>query len=198
MSTQRINGRIAARGTAAGVQRSPARRWPRRPSRSTAPGPRSPTRSTRSGSASTTSCNRRSRSTTSRIGSGGGHPADPAADGVLRRDRRAHDAGPAAGCARQDPALSHGSRRRRPRLQHPRRQAGAEVHGPGARRHHPRQDHEVERPGDRQAERRRHAARHRHRRRAPLGRLGHDLHLGRLPVEGLAGISEDGRRRRRR
>ncbi len=38
------------------------------------------------------------------------------------------------------------------------------------------------------------AARHRHRRRAPLRRLGHDLHLGRLPVEGLGRVSQDGRR----
>ena len=90
------------------------------------------------------------------------------------------------------------ARRRRPRLQHPRRQAGAEVHRTGAGRHHARQDHEMERPRDRDAERRRHAARHRHRRRAPLGRLRHDLHLGRLPVEGVAGVSEDGRRRARR
>ena len=35
---------------------------------------------------------------------------------------------------------------------------------------------------------------HRHRRRAPVGRLRHDLHLGRLPVEGLAGVPQDGRR----
>ena len=42
------------------------------------------------------------------------------------------------------------------------------------------------------------AAGHRHHRRAPLRRLGHDLHLGRLPGEGLAGVEEDGRRRRRR
>ena len=34
------------------------------------------------------------------------------------------------------------------------------------------------------------AARHRHHRRAPLRRLGHDLHLGRLPGEGLAGVQD--------
>ena len=66
--------------------------------------------------------------------------------------------------------------------------------GPGARRHLPRQDHEVERSGDREAEPGRQAAGHRHHRRAPLGRLGHDLHLGRLPVEGLAGVEDEGRR----
>ncbi len=73
--------------------------------------------------------------------------------------------------------------------------AGAEVHRPGARRHLPRQDHEVERPGDRQAERRRDAAGHRHRRRAPLGRIGHDLYLGRLSCRRSRRNSEDGRRR---
>ena len=50
--------------------------------------------------------------------------------------------------------------------------------GPGAGRHLPRQDHQVERPGDREAESRRDPAGHRHHRRAPLGRLRHDLHLG--------------------
>ena len=39
--------------------------------------------------------------------------------------------------------------------------------GRGARRHLPRQDHEVERPGDREAERRREPAGDRHHRRAP-------------------------------
>ncbi len=68
-----------------------------------------------------------------------------------------------------------------------------EVHRPAAGRHLPWQGHQVERPGDRQGECRRQAARHRHRRRAPLRRLGHDLHLRRLPGEGLAGVEEQGR-----
>ena len=38
----------------------------------------------------------------------------------------------------------------------------------------------------------------RHHRRAPLRRLGHDLHLGRLPGEGVAGVEDEGRRRHRR
>ena len=50
-------------------------------------------------------------------------------------------------------------------------------------------------PGDCEAQRRRHAAGHRHHRRAPLGRLRHDLHLGRLPGEGVAGVEEERRRR---
>ena len=40
-----------------------------------------------------------------------------------------------------------------------------------------------------------HAAGDRHHRRAPLRRLGHDLHLGGLPVEGVAGVEDEGRRR---
>ena len=74
----------------------------------------------------------------------------------------------------------------------------AEVHRAGARRHLPRQDHEVERPGDREAEPGRDAAGDRHHRRASLRRLRHDLHLGRLPGEGLAGVEDEGRRRDRR
>ncbi len=132
------------------------------------------------------------------IGSGGGIRQLIEPDGLLRRHRRPDDRRAAAGRARPDPAPADRARRRRAGLQHPGRQAGAEVHGPGPGRHLPRQDHEVERPGDRQAEPRRLAARHRHRRRAPLGRLGHDLHLGRLPLEGVAGVAEDRRRRRRR
>ena len=74
----------------------------------------------------------------------------------------------------------------------------AEVHGPGAGRHLPRQDQEVERSGDREGQSRREAAGDRHRRRASVRRLGHDLHLRGLPVEGLAGVQEQGRRRTRR
>ena len=73
--------------------------------------------------------------------------------------------------------------------------AAAQVHGPAAGRHLPRQDHEVERPGDREGQSGRDPARHDHHRRAPLGRQRHDLHLGRLPGQGLAGVEEEGRRR---
>ena len=88
-----------------------------------------------------------------------------------------------------------GARRRRPGLQSAERHRRAEVQRAGARRHLPRQDHEVERSGDREAERRRHAAGHRHHRRASRRRLRHDLHLGRLSVEAVAGVEEQGRRR---
>ena len=97
----------------------------------------------------------------------------------------------AGGRARKDPALPHRARRRRPGLQHPRCQAGTEVHGSSARRHHDGQDHEVERCRDRQAEPRCRAPGVGHRRGSPIGRLRYDLYLGRLPVEGLAGVPED-------
>ena len=48
----------------------------------------------------------------------------------------------------------------------------------------PRQDHEVERSGDRGEQRRRDAAGHGHPRRPPLGRLGHDQRLHHLPRHG--------------
>ena len=66
----------------------------------------------------------------------------------------------------------------------------AEVHRPGARRHLPRQDHQVERSRDREAEPRRQPAGDRHHGRASLRRLGHDLHLGGLPGEGLARVED--------
>ena len=47
------------------------------------------------------------------------HPADHQPDGVLRRHRRPDDQRPAAGGARQDPALPDRARRRRAGLQHP-------------------------------------------------------------------------------
>ncbi len=52
-----------------------------------------------------------------------------------------------------------GAWRRRPGLQSPGVTAELKFSGPAARRHLPREDHQVERPGDRQAERRRHPAR---------------------------------------
>ena len=72
----------------------------------------------------------------------------------------------------------------------------AEVHRPAARRHLPRQGDEVERSGDRQSERGRLAAQHRHRRRPPIGRFRHDLHLRRLPGQGVARVEDQGRRQR--
>ena len=118
------------------------------------------------------------------------HPADHQPDGVLRRHRRSDDRRAVEVGARADPAPADGARRGRAGLQHPGRDRGVEVHGTGARRHLSRQDQEVERPGDREAEPRREAAGHRHHGRPPLGRLGHDLHLRGLPLEGLARLQD--------
>ena len=52
--------------------------------------------------------------------------------------------------------------------------------------HLPRQDHEMGRSGDRQAESRREAAVAGDRRRPSLGRLGHDLQLHQLSLEGVS------------
>ena len=49
--------------------------------------------------------------------------------------------------------------------------------------------------GDCEAEPRRQAARDRHHGGASLGRIRNDLHLGRLPVEGVTRMEEQGRRR---
>ena len=69
-----------------------------------------------------------------------------------------------------------------------------EVHGPGARRHLPRQDQEVEREADRRSQSGHQAARRADHGRAPLRRLGHDVHLDRLSVEGEPGMEAEGRR----
>ena len=123
------------------------------------------------------------------------HPPDHQRHGVLRRHRRPDDQRPAAGRAGEDPALPDGARRRRAGLQHPERERRAEVHRSGARRHLPRQDHQVERSGDREAEPRREPAGDRHHGRPSIRRLGHDLHLGGLPGQGVARVEEQGRRR---
>jgi phosphate transport system substrate-binding protein len=56
------------------------------------------------------------------------------------------------------------------------------------------QGHEVERRGRRRREPRRQPSRRGHHRRAPLRRLRHLVHLGRLPGQGLAGVEQEGRR----
>ena len=94
-----------------------------------------------------TSCIRTSGSTTSRL--------DPAAasgrsraDGVLRRDRRPDDQRAAAGGAgRRSCTCRPFSVPCVPVYNMPGRERRAEVHRGRARRHLPRQDHQVERPG---------------------------------------------------
>ena len=123
------------------------------------------------------------------------HPAGHERDRLLRRDRRSDDRRSTEGGARTDSALPDRARRRCPRLQYSWRERRAEVHRSGAGRHLPRQDHEVERSGDREAQPGRDAAGDRHRRGAPRRWFGDDLHLGRLPGEGLARVEDQGRRR---
>ena len=60
--------------------------------------------------------------------------------------------------------------------------------GADARQYLPGQDHQVERPGDREAQSERQAAGHGNRRRPPLGWFRHDVHLDRLPVQDQPGV----------
>ncbi len=121
------------------------------------------------------------------------HPADPRQDGRLRclrhaaRRRRARQGRPGP--------VPDRDRRRRPGRQHQGHRARTDqADGPGARRHLPRQDHEVERcradgpqPG-RCASRRGDLA------GAPRRRLGNVVHLHQLPVEGERRLEGQGRR----
>ena len=61
------------------------------------------------------------------------------------------------------------------------------------RRHLPRHDQEVERSGDRREQQRRDPAGHRHPRRPPVRRLGHDERLHDLPRYGLDRLARQGR-----
>ena len=70
----------------------------------------------------------------------------------------------------------------------------AEADRPRARRHLPRQDQEVERQGDRRAQSGVKLPDETDHRRAPLRRLGHHVHLHRLPVEGEPRVEDEGRR----
>ena len=88
-------------------------------------------------------------------------------------------------------AVPHRHRRRGPRGQHPGHQARrAQAQRPGAGRHLPGQDHQVERPGDQGAERLAGAARRRHRPGAPRRRLGHHLPVHQLPDQGQRRVEE--------
>ena len=66
------------------------------------------------------------------------------------------------------------------------------------RRHLPRQGQDLERRRDQGAEPRRHAAEHGDHGHPPLGLLGHDRRLHRLPRRGRPRIQEQGRRRQGR
>ncbi len=122
------------------------------------------------------------------------HQAGHRADGLLRRDGRADDAGAARGGAGQVDPPADGARGGRAGVQPSGRHAGAEVRRPGAGEHLPRQGHEVERSLADRAQSRRDPAGHGHRRRPPVRRVGDDVYLGRLSLQGLAGVQEGGRR----
>ena len=124
---------------------------------------------------------------------GRGPAPDPRQDGRLRRVRHAADRR-GTGQGRPDP-VPDGDRRRGSgdqRRRHPDAPAAPDGAGPG--RHLPRQDHQVERSGDRGAEPGREAAGRADRGGAPGRRFGHDVHLHQLPVEGERGVEVEGRR----
>ena len=175
------------------------RRSPRRPSRSTAPGRRSRTRSTRSGSREYNKLHPNVQINYQSLGSGAGIRQLTQPDRLLRRDRRPDDA---ASRCRPRPARSCTSRpcsaRSCPSTTSRASTQELKFTGPVLADIILGKITKWNDPAIAAAERRRDAARHRHHRRAPLRRLGHDLHLGRLPVEGLARVQEEGRRRRPR
>ena len=86
-------------------------------------------------------------------------------------------------------------RRRGACVQYPRdRDAPDEAEWPGPRRYLSRQDHQVERSGDRRAESRREAARCADLAGAARRRIGHDLHFHQLSFEDEPGLEVEGRR----
>ena len=93
--------------------------------------------------------------------------------------------------------LPDGARRRGADLQHPRRHGGAEVH---RRRCSPTSSSARSRSGmTRRSPPPTPASTlpaTGHRRRSPLGRQRHDVHLDRLPLQGVAGVEDEGRRQR--
>ena len=131
------------------------------------------------------------------IGSGGGIKQIKAKTVRLRRHRQAAEARRAE--RRRPVSIPHRHRRRRPcgepaghrpqPAEAERRRAGLDL---------PRRHQALERPGHRRPEPRREAAWHADHRRAPLGRLGHELRVHLLPVAAVAGLGRQGRRERRR
>ena len=122
------------------------------------------------------------------------HRRDHGPDGRLRRERRAADARPV-----QRPARAASRSRgccRRPRSSTTCRasRTTCKMTGPVHREHLPRQDHEVERPGDQEAQPGGQPAGHEDHAGLPLRRLGHDVQLHRLPVVGQPGVQVEGRR----
>ncbi len=115
----------------------------------------------------------------------------------LRRLRRAALGRPAHRLQglRRDPvgALGHVDPVQRPRRgrSHPPRRRDA-------REHLPREDHDLERPGDQEAQPEPRPARPEDHAGLPLGQLGHDLQLHRVPLERLRRVQVEGRELDRR
>ena len=108
------------------------------------------------------------------------HQADQGQDRDLRRHRRAAE-GRGARQGRPRP-VPDGDGRHRAGRQPRRHQAGrTRARRPDARQDLPRRDQDLGRPGDQEAQPERQAAVAGDRRRASLGRLGHDLQLHLLP-----------------
>ena len=94
-----------------------------------------------------------------------------------------------------DPVSDRHRRRRAGRQREGHRAGRAQARRRAARRHLSRQDHEMERPGHRRPQPGRQPAEPGDRRRAPLGRLRHDLRVRRLSREGESRLEGQGRRR---
>src|SRR5437870_385100 len=113
----------------------------------------------------------------------------------LRRDRRADEGLEHHRDQRQRAPHPDRARGRRADVQPARGQGDAPLHPRRARRHLPREDHEVERRAHHVGQPRGQAPRRGHRGGAPLRRLRHELHLDRLPVEGELRMGAEGRSR---
>ena len=112
-----------------------------------------------------------------------GHPGDHEPPGRLRRKRRADEPRPVLGLQRLRPD-SVGPVGDVDPVQRERRSVRPEDHGRPARRHLSRQDQEVERPEDQEAEPRRQPSVHRHHAHLPERFQRNDLQLHGVPLEG--------------
>ena len=109
--------------------------------------------------------------------------ADHLAHGRLRRLRRAADRRTVRRSQRASRADPVGAERHRPRLQRQRRAEEPETERRSPGRHLPRQDHQLERPGDRQAQPRRQPAEHQDHPGLPQRRQRRHLRLHQLPLD---------------
>ena len=152
--------------------------------RSPAPAARSSRRSSRSGSARS---GRRSAtsSTTARSAPAAASPRSPTAPSTSARATRRSR--PTSSAHARAASRSRG-RSRRPSVIYnlPGVKNLLHMDGPTLAKIYHRQDHELERPGDQEAQPGRQPARHEDHGRPPLRQLGHDLQLHRLPLDASA------------